>query len=78
MADGPLRRLFWRLVDDLDYLLTLVTLRIFDALAGPLPETAADQQRKRDREQLERAFPRARQSGAGRRELSSLGPPPEG
>jgi hypothetical protein len=43
--------------DTLDYLLTLTTLRILDALAGPEPETPADEQRKRDREQLERAFP---------------------
>jgi hypothetical protein len=57
MTDSPLRRLFWRVVDALDYLLTLVRLRILDALAGPEPETPADLRRKRDREQLERAFP---------------------
>jgi hypothetical protein len=57
MSEGPLRRLFWRLADDLDYLLTLVMLRIVDAVAGAEPETPADHQRKRDREQLERAFP---------------------
>jgi hypothetical protein len=28
-----------------------------DALAGPEPETPADQQRARDRERIERAFP---------------------
>ena len=49
MADGPLRRLFWRVADALDYLMTLMRLRILDALAGPLPETPADQQRERDR-----------------------------
>jgi hypothetical protein len=32
-------------------------LRILDALAGPLPETPADQQRQRDRDRLRRAFP---------------------
>jgi hypothetical protein len=37
MADGRLRQLFWRVVDHLDYLMTLVRLRILDALAGPLP-----------------------------------------
>jgi hypothetical protein len=42
MADGPLRRLFWRVAVDLDYLWTLATLRILDALAGPEPETPAD------------------------------------
>jgi hypothetical protein len=57
MTDSPLQRLFWRVVDALDYLLTLVRLRILDALAGPEPETPADLRRKRDREQLERAFP---------------------
>ena len=58
MTDGPLRRLFWWVVDALDYLLTLARLRILDAVAGPEPETPADQQRKRDRERLESAFPR--------------------
>jgi hypothetical protein len=43
--------------DDLDYLWTLATLRILDAIVGPEPETPADQQRTRDRERLERAFP---------------------
>jgi hypothetical protein len=51
------RRLFWRVVDHLDYLLTLAWLRILDALAGPLPETPADRQRQRDRERIKRAFP---------------------
>jgi hypothetical protein len=57
MTDRPMRRLFWRVADDLDYLVTLVRLRVLDALAGPLPETPADQRRKRDRERIERAFP---------------------
>ena len=57
MTDSPLQRLFWRVVDALDYLLTLVRLRILDALAGPEPETPADRRRDRDREQLKRAFP---------------------
>jgi hypothetical protein len=48
MTDGRLRRLFWRLADDLDYLVTLASLRILDALAGPLPETEADRQRERE------------------------------
>jgi hypothetical protein len=48
MADGPLRRLFWQVADDLDYLVTLASLRILDALAGPLPETPADLQRERE------------------------------
>jgi hypothetical protein len=56
MADGRLRRLFWRVADQLDYLVTLAWLRILDALAGPLPETPADRQR-RDRQRIKRAFP---------------------
>ena len=57
VADGRLRKLFWRAADQLDYVVTLVRLRILDALAGPLPETSADQQRQRDRETQKRAFP---------------------
>jgi hypothetical protein len=47
MTDGPLRRLFWRVADQLDYLVTLAWLRILDALVDPLPETPADRQRQR-------------------------------
>jgi hypothetical protein len=57
MSGGRLRRLFWLVADELHYLWTLATLRILDALAGPEPETPADQQRARDRERIERAFP---------------------
>jgi hypothetical protein len=57
MADGRLRHFFWRVADHLDYLLTLVWLRILDALAGPLPETPADRQRQRDQERIKREFP---------------------
>ena len=49
--------MFGRVADNLDYLVTLARLRMLDALAGPLPETPADQQRARDRERQERAFP---------------------
>jgi hypothetical protein len=52
VATVRLRRLFWRVADDLDYLWTLATLRILDALAGPEPETPADQQRARDRQRM--------------------------
>jgi hypothetical protein len=45
-------KLFWGVADRLDYLVTLASLRIPDALAGPLPETPADLQRARDREQI--------------------------
>jgi hypothetical protein len=47
-ATGRLRRLFWRVADDLDYLWTLAMLRILDRLAGPLPEKPGDQQRERE------------------------------
>jgi hypothetical protein len=57
MARGLLARLFWRMIDALDYFLTLARLRILDALAGPLPETPADHQRQHERERLEKAFP---------------------
>ena len=39
VADAPFRCLFWRVADALDYLVTLVRLRVLDALAGPEPET---------------------------------------
>jgi hypothetical protein len=58
MANGPFRRLFWRVTDALDCLLTLTRLRILDALAGPEPGTPADQQRARDPERIEKAVPR--------------------
>ena len=57
VADGRLRQLFWRAVDQLDYVVTLARLRILDALTGPLPETPADRKRQRDRETLKRPFP---------------------
>ena len=57
VVTGLLRRLFWRMADDLDYLWTLATLRVLDAIVGPEPETPADQQRARDRERIEKAFP---------------------
>ena len=57
MTKGQLRRLFWRVADGLDYLVTLARLRILDAIVGHEPETPADQQRERDQERLERAFP---------------------
>jgi hypothetical protein len=57
VTDTALGRLFWRVSDQLDYLVSLARLRVLDALAGSLPETPADRQRARDRERLERAFP---------------------
>jgi hypothetical protein len=57
VATGRMRRLSWRVADDLDYLVTLTRLRVLDAIVGPLPETPADQQREQDRERLRKAFP---------------------
>ena len=51
------RLLFWRVADQLDYLVTLARLRILDALTAPLPETSADRQWQRDPERIKRAFP---------------------
>jgi hypothetical protein len=60
MFDTGLRRVLWRVVDHLDYVLTLVKLRVLDAVAGTEPETPADQKREKDREQIEREFLRSR------------------
>jgi hypothetical protein len=38
MTDRPLRRLFWHVADELDYLVTLARLGILDAVCGPLSE----------------------------------------
>jgi len=48
----------WRIGDGIDHWLTLTRLRILDALAGSELETPADEQRRRDRERIERAFPK--------------------
>ena len=61
MLDTRLGRVFWSIVDVLDYVLTLARLRILDAVAGPEPETSADQQREVNREGIERAFPKIKQ-----------------
>jgi hypothetical protein len=58
MLDTGMRRFIWRIADGLDYALTLARLRILDALTGPLPGTSEDQQRKRRRDRLEKAFPK--------------------
>jgi hypothetical protein len=49
-------RLFWGVLDALDYGVTDARLRIVDAACGPEPETQADRQRAREREGLERAL----------------------
>jgi hypothetical protein len=45
-------------IDNLDCALTFARPRILDALAGPEPKKPADQQRERERERIERAFPK--------------------
>jgi hypothetical protein len=67
MADGPLARLFWRVVDAFDYWLMQARLGIVDAVCGPEPETVADQMREADRERLREAFPRTLPEGRNRR-----------
>jgi len=49
-VSGPLARLFWRVVDELDYWVTLARLRALDALCGPEAETDAD---RRERLEME-------------------------
>jgi hypothetical protein len=57
MATGSLARLFWCVVDVVDYWLTQAQLNLADAVCGPKPETAADEVRETDRERLQKAFP---------------------
>jgi hypothetical protein len=45
-----LGRLFWRVLDRFEYWVMHTRLRIVDAVCGPEPETEADQQRRRDRD----------------------------
>jgi hypothetical protein len=71
MLETRLGRILWR-ADGLDYWLTLTKLRILDALTGPLPETPEDQQREQHRDRLERAFPKIKPQGAGRRGPQNL------
>ena len=58
MLETRLGRILWRIADGLDYVLTLTKLRILDVLAGSGVEMPADLQRRRDRERIERAFPK--------------------
>jgi hypothetical protein len=51
MATGSLARLYWRVLDALDYRLMQARLRVVDAVCGPEPETAADQQLEREGQQ---------------------------
>jgi hypothetical protein len=43
MADRPRGLVFWRVLDALDYWLTLARLRILDGLYGAEPQTPADE-----------------------------------
>jgi len=66
MADGALRRLFWRVVDTVDYWLMQAKFHIVDAVCGPEPPTPADEMREANRERLREAFPRALPEGRDR------------
>ena len=48
MADGLLAQLFWRGLDMVDYWITQLRLYIADAICGPLPSIATDQERGPD------------------------------
>jgi hypothetical protein len=43
MADRPLGLVFWRVLDALDYWLTLTRFRILDAVYGERVEITADE-----------------------------------
>jgi len=43
MADRPFGLIFWRVLDALDYWLTLMRLRTLDALCGAELRTPADE-----------------------------------
>jgi hypothetical protein len=60
MVDGTLWRLFWRVADQFDDLVTLAWLRILDALAGPLPETPAESAAAARSGEDKKGFPRDR------------------
>jgi hypothetical protein len=47
MANGSLARLFWGVLDALDYWRQAM-LWVIDTVCGPEPETAADRRRQRD------------------------------
>jgi hypothetical protein len=50
VAEYRLERFVWRVLDRLDYWLTQARLWLADAVCGPEPETAADRQRRWDRD----------------------------
>jgi hypothetical protein len=49
---------WWRLINGIEYGITLARLSIIDRLIGPEPPTAEDKIRERDMELLRKAFPR--------------------
>jgi hypothetical protein len=46
-----------RVLDYVEYLVTLAHLRLLDAICGPEPATPADDQREREQERLRKTFP---------------------
>jgi hypothetical protein len=55
-AHQALSRIFWRVLDGLDYRVTQVRLSMVDAVYGPEPETETDRQRGCDQDPLESAW----------------------
>jgi hypothetical protein len=50
-------RVFWRVLDCVDYAVTYVKCWAVDVIYGPEPPTAADKQREAEREKLRETFP---------------------
>lgn len=51
------RRLIHAALDRTGYLMTLALLRLYDRIAGPMPETATDLAIREEGERLRKAFP---------------------
>ena len=55
LANGSLARLFWGVLDALDYWVMQARQSVVDAVYGPEPETEADRQRGCDRKPWQRS-----------------------
>jgi hypothetical protein len=54
---SPLARLFWEMLDRIDYAVALARCWVVDVICGPEPPTPADQKGEAGHEKLRRAFP---------------------
>jgi hypothetical protein len=54
---SQLARLFWEMLDPVDYAVTLVRCWAVDRIYGPEPSTSADKQREAEHKRLSEAFP---------------------